>query len=367
MATFIDIRHFLSYILLMAPVLVFSSCKKPKMQESYDFTPLEEMIEVWMERNYYPGGSIAVADGNGTLYEKYFGKYSSDDDVAVAFAGIWVAAATVGAAVENSGLAWDDCVEKWIPEFCGDSKGKITLRQLMSHTSGVRPCPEASETDIHHSLDSAVMKILAMEPVFRTGSRFQYGGLGMQIAERMVEKATGMDFDEFFLKQIAAPLDMSHSAFTPVGPEPGSSPMPGGGFRTSLHDYMHFLDMIFHDGVYCGKRILSESTVREMEADQIRGAAVEKGEYVERGLGLEHKGIYGLGVWREILDEDGEAVQLGSPGWAGAYPWINRKDGVYGFFLTHVEGNSAAHDDFSPFYNAPKISGIVSKIVNHTI
>lgn len=56
------------------------------------------------------------------------------------------------------------------------------------------------------------------------------------------------------------------------------------------------------------------------------------GEYVERALGKHHTGIYGLGEWRELLDEQtGEAYQISSPGWAGAYPWINKREGVCGF------------------------------------
>lgn len=50
-----------------------------------------------------------------------------------------MAAAVIGAVVDSTSLDWDDPVEKWLPEFKGDAKGKILLRQLLSHTSGVRP------------------------------------------------------------------------------------------------------------------------------------------------------------------------------------------------------------------------------------
>lgn len=95
-------------------------------------------------------------------------------------------------------------------------------------------------------------------------------------------------------------------------------------------------------------------------ADQVRDAMVLPGEYVERGLGLHHTGIYGLGLWREKVDDENVAYQISSPGWAGAYPWINTKDSVYGFLLTHVEGNAAHKDGYSPFYDAPRIAEIVS-------
>jgi hypothetical protein len=37
-------------------------------------------------------------------------------------------------------------------------------------------------------------------------------------------------------------------------------------------------------------------------------------------------------------EPQGEATLLSSPSWAGAYPWIDKTNGVYGFFLTHVTG-----------------------------
>ena len=69
--------------------------------------------------------------------------------------------------------------------------------------------------------------------------------------------------------------------------------------------------------------------------------------------------------WRELIDETtGEAYQISSPGWAGAYPWINKRDSVYGFFIAHVTGSSQKEDGFSSFYGSPVISATVTQILN---
>ena len=60
----------------------------------------------------------------------------------------------------------------------------------------------------------------------------------------------------------------------------------------------------------------------------------------------------------------GEAYQISSPGWAGAYPWINKRDSVYGFFIAHVQGGANKKDGFSSFYGSPVLSETVTKIVN---
>lgn len=329
----------------------------------YNFTPMDSLISHWMERGYYPGASIFIAKNDTVLFEKQYGTYTPDTEVYIASAGKWLAAATIAAVVDQTKLSWDDSVQRWLPEFSNDPKGNITLKQLLSHTSGIRPYQPEPKRDVHNVLADAVAEILPLDTLFAAGSRFEYGGLAMQVAGRMAEVATGMDFETIFQQKIAQPLGMKHTHFTPVDLGGGHSPMLGGGARTVLHDYVRFLNMIFHEGNYQGLQVLSKQVVREMQADQVRRAKVLPGEYVEKGLGLHHTGIYGLGEWREKVDAQGEAYQISSPGWAGAYPWINKRDGVYGFFLTHVQGDAARKDGFSPFYDAPMLSELTTKLL----
>ena len=66
----------------------------------------------------------------------------------------------------------------------------------------------------------------------------------------------------------------------------------------------------------------------------------------------------------EFDEATGEAYQISSPGWAGAYPWINKQDRVYGFFIAHVQGSSQKEDGFSSFFGSPVISQTVSNIIS---
>ena len=210
----------------------------------------------------------------------------------------------------------------------------IPLRRLLSHTSGVMPYLPLPRVDEYNHLSEAVKEILPLENSFEAGTRFEYGGLAMQLAGRMAELAMGgEEFESLFQRLIAAPLEMTGSHFVPVNTDGGHSPMLGGGLCTTLKDYSHFLQMILSGGEWKGQRILSTESIREMQADQVGNAAVGPGEFVERALGQKHNGIYGLGEWRELIDENGEAYQISSPGWAGAYPWINKREGVWGFFI----------------------------------
>lgn len=350
------------YVLMM---FITSSCSYIKVS-GYDFAPLDSIVQVWMDKGYYPGGAISVVRNDSVIFTKCYNDFTPHTTVYVASAGKWLAAAVIAAVVDKTELDWNDEVQKWLPEFSGDSKGCIKLNQLLSHTSGIRPYLPEPRVDNYNSLDSAVAEILPLDTVFTAGTRFEYGGLAMQVAGRMAEMAYGEDFEVLFQSLIAHPLGMKNSHFTPVNTEGGHAPMLGGGLCTTLNDYMAFLKMIYNGGVYNGKRILSQESIVEMQKDQVGSALVLDGEYVERALGKTHNGIYGLGEWRELIDENtGEAYQISSPGWAGAYPWINKRDSVYGFFIAHVVGASQKDDGFSSFYGSPVISATVTRILNN--
>ena len=352
-------------VIFISICFIAGSCNVSSVQGSrYNFFSLDSVIQGWVSKEYYPGASICVVKNDSVIFQKNYGSYTPDTKVYVASAGKWVAAAVIGAVVDSTSLDWDDPVEKWLLEFKGDAKGKILLRQLLSHTSGVRPYLPEPRVDNYNHLDSAIIEILPLDTVFTPGSRFQYGGLAMQIAGRMAEAAMGKEFETLFQELLAQPLEMKNSHFTPINTDGGHAPMLGGGLCTTLNDYIHFLSMIYHEGTYEGKRILTAETVKEMQANQVKDALVSPGEYTEIALGQSHTGIYGLGEWRELIDKKtGEAYQISSPGWAGAYPWINKRDSVYGFFIAHVVGSSAKEDGFSSFYGSPVISRTVSEIV----
>jgi CubicO group peptidase (beta-lactamase class C family)/pimeloyl-ACP methyl ester carboxylesterase len=341
------------------------SVKHSKKNEKivYDFSPIKTRLESWVDKGYYPGASILITKNNQVVYEDYFGNYKPETVVYIASAGKWLAAATVAAVVEEGKLSWDDKVVKWLPEIT-DVKGQATLRQLFSHTSGYPDYqPKGNQRDDYQTLEESVKHIVSLPADTIAGAEFHYGGLAMQVAGRMAELATGRDFETIFQQKLAKPLGMKNTHFTPVDLDGGHSPMLGGGARCTLQDYAHFLEMIANEGVFKGMQILKKESVQEMQADQVKNALVQPGEYVENARALDHKSIYGLGEWREELDKNNVAVLISSPSWAGAYPWIDKNNNIYGFLLTHVNPEVANKDGFSSFLSSPIMATMTRDII----
>ena len=236
-----------------------------------------------MDRQYYPGAGLLVAKDNQVIYEHCFGDFTPDTVVLIASSGKWLAAATIMSLVDDGMLSLDDTASKWLPEFKNDPKGIATIRQMLSHTSGYRPYqPDDKPPDKYQTLAESVEHIVPLPPVYKPGERFDYGGLAMQVAGRMAEAAAGKDWETLFQERIARPLGMTNTHFIPVDQGGGHSPMLGGGARSTLRDYANFLAMIAGNGLFKGKRVLSEKAVAEMQADQVRGATVKRDEFVER-------------------------------------------------------------------------------------
>ena len=173
-------------LIFLAGMVGLCACVKgTHTQKAYDFAPLDSIISGWMDKGYYPGGAVCVMKDDSVLFRKDYGGFTDSTQVYVASAGKWVAAAVVAAVVDTTALDWDDPVEKWLTEFRGDAKGSIPLRRLLSHTSGIRPYLPEPRVDNYNHLDSAVAEILPLDTVFTPGTRFEYGGLAMQVAGRM--------------------------------------------------------------------------------------------------------------------------------------------------------------------------------------
>ncbi|MFO1487743.1 MAG: serine hydrolase [Verrucomicrobiota bacterium] len=352
--------------LFVAGAALFLVVRFAASAAGYNFSALDARVQGWVDKGYYPGAAVLVAKDNRVVHQQCFGSYTPETEVFIASAGKWLAAAAIMSLVDEGRLSLDDHPSKYLPEFKNDPKDAATLRQMLAHTSGYPPYqPVENPTDHYQTLAESVAHLLPLPAKLRAGERFDYGGLAMQAAGRMAEVAAGTNWEAIFQERIAVPCGMTNTRFTPVDSGGGHAPMLGGGARSNLRDYANFLAMIFNDGTFAGKQVLTTNAIRVMQSDQLRGAMVVQPEFVERvrGTNANHSAIYGLGEWREELDAEGNATLISSPSWAGAYPWIDKRHGVYGVILAHIEVSRPNPEKFSGFYASPVLAQLVRDIV----
>ncbi|ATB36138.1 hypothetical protein CYFUS_001552 [Cystobacter fuscus] len=287
------------------------------------------------------GFTIATGTGAKEVSRVSFGGIAPDQRFPIASASKWLTAATVMAVVDEGKLSLDRPVSTWLPKITGDA-GKLTLRQLLSQTSGIvgsRAELYDLAQDHRITLGQSAEEVTARPLVTRPGDVFVYGGPGFQVAGAAVEAATGKRWAQVFYEKIAGPLGMTHTYWThlrldrtdelPVAET--LNPVLQGGAVSTAEDYMHFLSMLAQGGAYQGKRILSRASVDAMLSDQTPSARM-----TPTGASVLEDAHYSLGSWCETWNAQGKCDRNSSIGAFGVYPWVERKTGGYGIVFLYL-------------------------------
>ena len=116
-------------------------------------------------------------------------------------------------------LSLDDEVTKWLPEL-STGGNRITLRHILAHTGGIAEAGDMQELRAIQLMrnptvtrDSVYKVISRYPPVFPAGTLEMYSNTGYWLLGRIVEKASGVPYDEYVAKRIFAPLRMSRSMY----------------------------------------------------------------------------------------------------------------------------------------------------------
>ena len=128
--------------------------------------------------------------------------------------------------VEQGVLALDDAVAKWLPHFAERDKGAVTLRHLLTHSSGLRPWRGFHETLLERErkkgerwIGTPAAKDWILESICRSalvhdpGTAAVYGDLDFIVLGAVVEAASAQPLDVFCQERIFAPLEMKETRF----------------------------------------------------------------------------------------------------------------------------------------------------------
>jgi CubicO group peptidase (beta-lactamase class C family) len=283
------------------------------------------------------GGVLLVAREGTVLHRLAAGTTTPRTVMPIASASKWLTAATLMTFVDQGTLHLDDPVRVYLPAFDG-AKAGITVRELLSHTTGLPPSD--CEGDPSTTLRRCVASIAAGgDPSTLPGTQFHYSGVGFAVAGRIVERLAGTSFEQAFRDRIAGPLGMTHTRFDGTGRPHSRNPSPAASATSTVDDYARFLRMLAAQGTVDGKPLLTPASVAEIEKDQVRGLDT-RGDAAVQITGIP---TYGLGVWRDEVAADDSIEVVSGSGALGFYPWIDRVHGTYGIVAVDDELHGAEH------------------------
>ena len=224
--------------------------------------------------------------------------------------------AAVICAIDEGRMSLDDRVSKYLPEYAdvrmrdgSRPKRELTLRDLLSHTDGLRWEYPLVNNDI--SVREAARLYMAKGMKYQPGETFAYGTMRFSVAAACLEVAAGERFEDYLKRKILDPLEMKDTTFSPNASQlerlvtaytsdgkplrPASDrcarhlvfpkekplyPAPGGGLFSTPADVIRFSQMLAHHGERKGVRIISRKTFDEVFAVvQVPGELGRKNPY----------------------------------------------------------------------------------------
>lgn len=276
-----------------------------------------------------------------------------------------VTAAAVLALCDDGRLGLDDPVTKYLPAF--QNAGQFTIRQVLSHTSGmVDEVPAALVPALRsaRTLDEVVSVYARVPLVFAPGTRYLYSGAGYKTLGRLVEVVSGKSYDAFVEDRLVRPLEMRDSSLLPRPDRLGrfaavyqrgdsalvraqpydvpavrrlTIPQPSWSLFTTASDLAAFHQMLLDGGTYRGKRLLSRAAVEAMTKVQTGELIAEpSGRHADYGFGLNIIGKR-AGATRSHLT--GYLPRVFSPGsyghlgLLGTFGWVDPAKSMVGVFL----------------------------------
>jgi uncharacterized protein YbbC (DUF1343 family)/CubicO group peptidase (beta-lactamase class C family) len=196
-----------------------------------------------------PGAVLLVGHNGAVIYRKAYGSRALEPtgevmtlDTVFDLASLTKVIATTTAVmqlVELGKVRMNDPVAKYLPEFQQNGKEDITVRQLLTHYSGL--APDVDLTPAFDSKESAYRLAFAEIPQQAPGSGFVYSDTNFIVLGAMVEKVSGEALDAYAERHIFAPLKMTRTRFLP--PAAWRAKIA----PTEYDEHEHMLRAVVHD------------------------------------------------------------------------------------------------------------------------
>ncbi len=366
---------------------------------------IDNAMNEWVQKEWMNGAVAMIVHDGKIVYHKAAGYNDLASKTPLQKDGIFRIASQTKAITsvaimmlfEEGKLLLDDPISKYIPTFNKQvvldkfntadttytsvpSKKDITIRDLLTHTSGIGYAQIGSKEAnaiyaknnitsglgvINSTLLDAMTRLGKLPLMHQPGEKFTYG-LNTDLLGCLVEIISGSTLNDFFTSRIFQPLGMKDTYFfIPQekaarlvnlykedslghlqksigsllnGPTVMNYPLlkssyysGGAGLSSTIYDYAVFLQMLLNNGKYNGKQLLSRNSIRLMTMNQIG----------DLSLGVDK---FGLGF--QVETERGSArspAREGTFSWGGAFAtsyWVDPKEKIVMLFYRQLQGST---------------------------
>ncbi len=188
-----------------------------------DFSGVDRVIEDGIAAKKLPGAVLAVGHGGHVVYEKAFGSRAVEPSVEpmttdtifdmASLSKCIVTATAVMQMYEQGKVELDDPVVKYLPEFGVNGKAGVTLRELLTHFSGLPP--DVKLSDAWNGKDEGIRRAMASGLDTPPGTAFKYSDINFITLGVLVERVSGERLEDYAQRHIFKPLGMTETRYLP--------------------------------------------------------------------------------------------------------------------------------------------------------
>jgi uncharacterized protein YbbC (DUF1343 family) len=192
-------------------------------QTPRDFSPIDRLLNQAVDEHRLPGAVVVVGHHGHIVYSKAFGSRSLEPtrepmtlDTIFDMASLTKCLATATAVMQlyqEGKISPNDPVAKYLPDFAANGKQDITIRDLLTHYSGLPPDLDLLQP--WQGKEEGYRRAFAVAPARPPGVRFVYSDINFIVLGALVEKLSGLTLDEYTQKNIAAPMGLANTRFLP--------------------------------------------------------------------------------------------------------------------------------------------------------
>jgi uncharacterized protein YbbC (DUF1343 family)/CubicO group peptidase (beta-lactamase class C family) len=329
-----------------------------------DFANIDEIMTSAILQGDIPGGVVLIGHNGKVVYRKAFGSRAVEPvreamtaDTIFDIASLTKCIATTTSVmklVQEGKIRLNAPVATYLPEFAKNGKDNITIRELLTHFSGLR-----EDLDLKtpwEGRNAAFQMAMDEKPAFPPGSRFLYSDINFETLGFVVERVSGMSMDDYAARYVFEPLEMKDTRFLPpaawrarIAPteydqnnqmlrgtvhDPTARRMGGVAGHAGLFSTADDLAKYAQD-MLSGYHVLSSLTVEKMSTPQQPPTASSL-----RGLGWD--------IDSPFASNRGEFLPVGSfghTGFTGTSIWIDPVTNSYVILLSnavHPHGHNSA-------------------------
>lgn len=308
-------RH-LTFVLLM--MITGGMIRAQKLQvspSSYDFKPLDQNLDL-NQKSLDKNLTVLIYKNAKLIYAREMGDAKANMPVEMGSTSKWLTAALTLILVDQGKLSLDEKVSTYLPIFKTYGKGYITIRQCLTHFTGLAGAGLGSIHIGHYTNLEEEVNDLAAKREIQTnpGTEFRYTDAGYAIVGRVLEVVSKKQFDRLAKETLFRPLNMLKSTFSTMSDK---APDPAEGAQCTPSELMNFTSMILDKGVFNGRRILSDSAMAELRKVETTSAQIKS---FPTGADTYN---YALGSWIEATDASGAPAVLCAPSLAGSWAFVD--------------------------------------------